>query len=663
MKDGYSAHLLRKSAFGAIFCYLAVAGGLSSAREAFPSVPQDDLGGTGGFAALHLSEEPGNPPPPCHLIIKWEEPALVDLVALIPARIFTASGLDPEFALPENFSVGLIDRKEVVVCHVAKETATSSDPVREGHPFVYTLEKPHLAHGLRIEMSLLKKMQPKSAINVAWSEVLCFAGDENIAKNASVTTDVRAVLEVHWHWRPRFLVDGLTPLGLPEDFTNPSSEIGWLSNSRIDESEAVWIEFDLEKTRKFNGLILYPVKRPSAGNLPGFGLPEQFRVRVSRSANGDDFENVLMVGPPGLSNPGHNPIEVSFDETEGRRVRLVGDSLWREFPHYPAFLGFSEVAILNDGRNIAEGLSVTTSDENKAVAAHAGRFYRLSAINDGNGPEGKLVSMRQWLLNWKQGLETKRKAHRQEVAAFASAQRKREFLIYSVSIIGSLGVIALFAIPLILKRRNKRQLELMRTQIARDLHDDVGSNLGSIQILAGLANQRGDAKEDLNKIARIARETVSAVRDVVWLLHPADSQPLSNIDHLRETAATMLDGIRWTFTADEKTSALRLDPVAGRNLALFFREALHNLIRHAEASSVEISAHLDKDELHLTIADDGIGISDDQLNQASCLRSLKYRAEQMSARLKVSSILNEGTSLDLRFSILPFKREIPPPHD
>jgi signal transduction histidine kinase len=120
------------------------------------------------------------------------------------------------------------------------------------------------------------------------------------------------------------------------------------------------------------------------------------------------------------------------------------------------------------------------------------------------------------------------------------------------------------------------------------------------------------------------------------------------IDHLRESAAILLDPLEWTLASDFRD--WKLGDEDGRHLVLFFREVLHNIRRHANAHRVTIHASRENDQFVLTINDDGRGIPADRLDQPSSLRALHQRADRLGGSVEILTGPERGTTVILRFS-------------
>jgi signal transduction histidine kinase len=123
---------------------------------------------------------------------------------------------------------------------------------------------------------------------------------------------------------------------------------------------------------------------------------------------------------------------------------------------------------------------------------------------------------------------------------------------------GSAVVLGLtFLIPVFMVERRRMasqsQLETIRKRIASDLHDDIGSNLGSISLIARTARKDltrlhgpEEIAEDLNEVECIARESSLAMRDIVWLLERKQDSIGDLVQRMRETANRLLREIKFT---------------------------------------------------------------------------------------------------------------------
>ncbi len=632
---------------------------LSAQLPGLPSVPENDQGGTGGHADLRYRLQDSAQARPSTVKVTWSAEETVDLVALVPARRYDAQGLDAQYGTPEDFHIELLDATGKTVARVAAERDARSHPVRRGHPFVYELPEPVAASGLRISATRLppdRVSDPDTAggFTHAWAELFVFSGERNVALDARVDPEGGSSPSSPWHWKPDFLVDGQTPLGLPEMPDDDLGYIGWISEGRSSASQAAGITVDLGQEEVFDSVRLFPAKRPTTDLPGGFGFPRVFTVSVSDSGAGDSWQTVLSRE---MRNPGHNPVLASFPETRGRFVRIEAVELWKEFEEYPAFFALSELEILAAGRNLARGRPVFSADGMSNVIASTGRIWSSAALCDGFGPDGRLTSTRAWLLALNDRLEIESRLHALGLESARLIRQWRQIALAGTAALGLVAALLAVVLPVRSRRRNRRELLKVRERIAGDLHDEVGSNLGSVQMLADLASGRGGPGEELKRIQRIAAETVSAVRDIVWMLRPEGEHRIGTVEHLRETSSIMLENLDWKFSANEDAWNTEMPDEDTRHLFLFFREALHNIIRHSRAAKVEIRVEASPRRFGLSVSDDGCGISPERLAKASTLHALRQRAEALGADFSVKSEPNTGVRLSLNIPLPRKKRK------
>jgi signal transduction histidine kinase len=608
-----------------------------------PEIPVSDQGGTGGFAAIHSSAAPAAGAR--HAVeLRWPQKAAVDWLALVPARRYDARGLDAQYGMPDAFTVELINETGETVALVAREKNTRAHPVRKGHPYIYQITPRVEAAGLRITADLLQPdFEDRESYVHAWAEVFVTGGGHDLTRGAEVKIISGSSPSAPWHWSPAFLIDGQTPLGLPEIPGEEHRNVGWLSEGRGSADQSASVTIDLGESRAVDAVRLLPARRPTSDLPSGFGFPRKLVISLSETGQEGSWREAAVMS---LRNPGHNPVLVPA-AGGGRYVKVEATVLWKEFESYPAFFALSEIEVLSENSNLALGMAARSSDGMQNLIAPGGRFWTSAALCDGFGPDGRLVSTREWLerLDERLQIETRRHALRTEAADVISYWRRAGLAAFAL--MGLAGAFVIIALPIRYRIHANRELLKVRERIAGDLHDEVGSNLGSIQMFADLAESRSGPSEELKRIQRIAAETVSAVRDIVWLLRPGGDHRIATVEHLRETSSIMLESMDWKFTANDEAWELELPEESNRDLFLYFREALHNILRHSKAAHVEIHAEKLDSIFKLIIRDDGCGIPPEKLERTATLRALRQRTEALRGELKVDSNPDTGTSLEL----------------
>jgi ligand-binding sensor domain-containing protein/signal transduction histidine kinase len=214
-------------------------------------------------------------------------------------------------------------------------------------------------------------------------------------------------------------------------------------------------------------------------------------------------------------------------------------------------------------------------------------------------------------------------------------------------------------------------VERVRTRIASDLHDDIGSSLSQIAILSEVVNARvapapPDVAEPLARIGALSRESVDAMGDIVWAVSPDLGTPVHLSQRMRRLASDLLPGrgIELQFDSSDE-GQVQLGIEARREVFLIFKEALHNVVRHANATDVSIALTIGRRALRLVVADNGKGFAAERQAGVGVdgrgtletggavdaagqgLRSMRRRAAAIGGRLSITSAPGAGTTIAL----------------
>jgi len=188
------------------------------------------------------------------------------------------------------------------------------------------------------------------------------------------------------------------------------------------------------------------------------------------------------------------------------------------------------------------------------------------------------------------------------------------------------------------------EIASVRGRIARDLHDDIGSNLTKIAILSEVARQKlgdGAAPPDdpLVSIAEISRESIASMSDIVWAINPQRDRLIDLVRRMRQHAEQLFAarGVKLTFHAPGEEQDMKVKTEIRRDFYLIFKEALNNIARHAECSEVTIDFQVRDDRLRLDIRDNGIGFDPAAMADGLGLASMRRRAERLGGGFEIGT--------------------------
>jgi signal transduction histidine kinase len=201
---------------------------------------------------------------------------------------------------------------------------------------------------------------------------------------------------------------------------------------------------------------------------------------------------------------------------------------------------------------------------------------------------------------------------------------------------------------------NQRAMEQERARIAQDLHDELGSGITEISMLAARAKSATapDEKRNafLDSAGAKAREMVTALDEIVWAMNPRHDSVASLVSYFRLYADRFLGlaNIAWQFEGPTDPPDRVLDSQARHQLFLAFKEALTNVVRHSRATEVRLSIVLENDQLRVSIVDNGVGFSPEKnIEPADGLANMRARLDKLRGRSEIESEPGRGTTVRL----------------
>jgi signal transduction histidine kinase/streptogramin lyase len=229
------------------------------------------------------------------------------------------------------------------------------------------------------------------------------------------------------------------------------------------------------------------------------------------------------------------------------------------------------------------------------------------------------------------------------------------------------------------RRRMRRKVERLereqavereRARIAKDIHDDLGASLTRITLLSQSArdelDDRARAVVNLDRIYGTARELTRAMDEIVWAVNPQHDTLDSLASYLSRFAQDFLGAANVSCRLDVSAQlpAWPLTAEVRHNLFLAFKEALHNAVRHAAATEVQVSLQLQTPAFILAVEDNGRGFEaaaltppppePGRLTRGQGLANMRRRLAEIGGRCDVRSAPGRGTRIEF---LVPVKTE------
>jgi signal transduction histidine kinase/ligand-binding sensor domain-containing protein len=194
------------------------------------------------------------------------------------------------------------------------------------------------------------------------------------------------------------------------------------------------------------------------------------------------------------------------------------------------------------------------------------------------------------------------------------------------------------------------KVERLRNKIASDLHDEIGSSLTRISLYSDLLQTDPDQKERRNYLLTIrdlSREIVSTMSDIVWSIDNKNDSMGALIIRIKDFATELLypKNIALDFAITNVDESRLLDPILKQNIYLICKEALNNVVKHAQATHVKVSLTSTSDSFTIRIEDNGLGYKDDA-HVGNGIRNMKRRAQAIGGEFDIEH--DKGTKITIQ---------------
>jgi signal transduction histidine kinase/ligand-binding sensor domain-containing protein len=199
-----------------------------------------------------------------------------------------------------------------------------------------------------------------------------------------------------------------------------------------------------------------------------------------------------------------------------------------------------------------------------------------------------------------------------------------------------------------------KKIQVLRTRIASDLHDEVGSSLVHISMLTEMAKRSDDKTEmddQLTNISGISRGAVTTMKDMIWSIDARYDTMAGMITHMHDHIHSVLapTDIEFTFQQHGLSENRKLSVLFRQNVYLIFKEAINNIVKHSRATHVKIELQIENGIFSMRIADNGKSIDKGKHSSGQGLSNMHMRAGRLKATLDITSL--NGVSILLKVPV------------
>jgi len=206
----------------------------------------------------------------------------------------------------------------------------------------------------------------------------------------------------------------------------------------------------------------------------------------------------------------------------------------------------------------------------------------------------------------------------------------------------------------------KQTLTNDRLRISRELHDEVGATLSGIAMYSHVARDQvqnakiKEAEHSLSFMQKSAGEMVQKLSDIVWLINPEQDTILELFGRLGEYGKqmTQVKGMQMKLDLPKDLSGVHMPLEARRNIYLICKEAINNAVKYSHGKVLQLRVELLASEFVFSVQDDGQGFDDNLVKRGNGLTNMEKRAEEIGAKVDISSSPGQGTRIALHYKII-----------
>ncbi|WP_422107584.1 tetratricopeptide repeat-containing sensor histidine kinase [Winogradskyella sp.] len=208
----------------------------------------------------------------------------------------------------------------------------------------------------------------------------------------------------------------------------------------------------------------------------------------------------------------------------------------------------------------------------------------------------------------------------------------------------------------LLKIETQNKLQEQRLRISRDLHDNIGaqltfiiSSLDNLKYAFDIKDKKLNTK--LATISQFTSGTIYELRDTIWAMNKSEisfEDLQTRISNYIDKAHLYDSNIQFSFTVNDNVDvSKKFTSVEGMNIHRIIQEAIHNSLKYAKASEVKVEVYKMVSNHVFRISDNGKGFDLNKTKRGNGLSNMEKRTTEINGNLKIESVLNEGTIIEL----------------
>ncbi|MBI9037778.1 MAG: hypothetical protein JEY97_06555 [Bacteroidales bacterium] len=203
------------------------------------------------------------------------------------------------------------------------------------------------------------------------------------------------------------------------------------------------------------------------------------------------------------------------------------------------------------------------------------------------------------------------------------------------------------------RHRNAKRVKAIRTKLAHDLHDEIGSNISSIHLIgqkmSGKSFNDEKAKKVGNDILVLSNRTVESIRDIIWFMKPENDSPKKIKTRLTDYIVRTHNDIEYKIKLDDEFFRKDIPSEILNNSYLIIKELVNNVAKHSKANYTEIILTKTGSTVKIVVKDNGCGML--KKPKGTGMESIKKRVNDMNGELLINTSSEKGTEVIININL------------
>lgn len=202
---------------------------------------------------------------------------------------------------------------------------------------------------------------------------------------------------------------------------------------------------------------------------------------------------------------------------------------------------------------------------------------------------------------------------------------------------------------------SKHQINETRMQIAYQMHQEIGNDLNALVFKIKSWHQKNGNPNhfEYEQLEKSALQAVNKVNDIVWSLQAEKNNLKSLIDHIISYSNETLKNSKLAFKVfyPQNLPEKQLTFETKKNIYLLYKEAINNIVKHAQASEVACKIVYKNKKIRVEIIDNGKGLKINEIIKGNGLESMQQRISALKGKIEFIENIPRGTIVKFEIKI------------